>query len=207
MKHQIVPIDKVLYTDVMKYLPKKWTDNVTAYDGKQYGINVGYILENGGTNAMSADCAKKYNDKVKYAFWCLYVILLTVAGICYLHFNINYIFVPAVAGILLLELHSLTIRSLKLERCKYANAVVKEISFTIIRYCDSEIIVSERDKNIELKKHLDALLVDVAESKNNHIKLYQFLLDNSPKLATKFANKHGGLPIEYDTTLRSDKIH
>lgn len=207
MKHQIVPIDKVLYTDIIKYLPKKWADNVTTYDGKQHGINVGYILENGGTNTMSADCVKRYNNNVKYVFWCLYAVLLAAASFCYIRLNMNYVFVPTVVGILLLELHSLTIRSLKLEMCKYANAVVKEISFTIIRYCDSEIIVSERDKNIALKEYIDTLVAEVAESKTNHHNLYRFLLNNAPKLATRFAKKHGGLPVEYDTLLRSDKIH
>lgn len=208
MERQIVPIDRALYIDILNYLPTKWSNNITTYDGKQHGVDVSYIIRNGGTNTISMDCGVKYRSKTYLLFWLLYVGLLAFATFLYLQLNMTYVFISTVVIILSLELYSLTMRTLQLEKCKYANSIIKEISFCIIRHCDSETIVSERDKNSKLDDIVNKLLVDVNSLKDEHIKLYQFLSENDPALAIQFINTVSGMPpIETNNIFYSNNIH
>ena len=176
----------------------------------KYMVDADVIIKNGGTNAIANDTRDMYITNQHRLIWLVEFIVLTGA---LLAFNTVYqnliVFIVAAAVILLLELSNVSARDLRLEKCKYANSVINRISYTIIRQCDSELIVAEQSRSNEYKVIVDKLLLDINAINTEHLQLYEFISKENKSLALRFINTVRNPQVTEPVSLvvHSTKIH
>ena len=211
MQHTTTIIPDDLYADMCTYLPNDWVIRLTSTDmSGKYMVDADVIIKNGGTNAIANDTRDMYITNQHRLIWLVEFIVLTGA---LLAFNTVYqnliVFIVAAAVILLLELSNVSARDLRLEKCKYANSVINRISYTIIRQCDSELIVAEQSRSNEYKVIVDKLLLDINAINTEHLQLYEFISKENKSLALRFINTVRNPQVTEPVSLvvHSTKIH
>lgn len=211
MQNTITVIPDDLHADMCAYLPQDWVSRLVSTDmSGTHAVDADVIIKNGGTNAIASDTRDKYITNQHRLIWLVEFIVFTSA---LLAFNTIYqnpvVFLVTAVVLILLELCNLSARDLRHEKCKYANSVINRISYTIIRQCDSEIIVAEQTRSGEYKILVDKLLVDINAINAEHLHLYEFIAKENKPLALRFINRvRNPKPAEtISLVVHSTKIH